>query len=78
MKPNCCKDATFHLQANDELVKTSHFVFNLETPKLVLGFYNQLPTLPDAHVQDAVFSLYHPPPIKPKAPIYLLDRVFLI
>ena len=78
MKPNCCKDKTLHLKANDNLSKTNHFAFKISVPKFlfVIQTYNFVPH--SAQHQYAASDFYHPPLFKPKALIYLLDRVFLI
>ncbi len=78
MKPNCCKDKTVHLKASDELAKTNHFAFKIATPKFVFALPTQIVVLHSAQHLYAAPDFYHPPPFKPKAPIYLLDRVFLI
>jgi hypothetical protein len=78
MKPNCCKDKTVQLKANDELAKTSHFAFKIASPKFLFAFPTLIETVPAAQHQYLVSDFYHPPQFKPKTPIYLLDRVFLI
>lgn len=78
MKPNCCKDKTVQLKANDELAKTSHFAFKIATPKFLFAFPTLIEIVPAAQNQYFVSDFYHPPQFKPKASIYLLDRVFLI
>lgn len=76
MKANCCKDKTVHLKANDELAKTNHFAFKFATPKFLFALPTQIVVLHSAQHLYAASDFYHPPPFKPKAPIYLLDRVF--
>lgn len=78
MKPNCCKDKTIHLNASDELAKTSHFAFKIATTKFLFAFLAPTEFVPSAKFKYVVSDFYHPPPFKPKNPIYLLDRVFLI
>ena len=78
MKPNCCKDKTVQLKANDELAKTNHFSLKITPPKCIFTLPIQITVLPSAQYQYVVADFYHPPPFKPKAPIYLLDGIFLI
>jgi hypothetical protein len=78
MKKACCKGKTVHLKANDELAKTTHFAFKIATPKFIFALPSQIVVLLSATHFTAVSDFYYPPPVEPKAPIYLLDRVFLI
>ena len=78
MKANCCKDKTVHLQANDELATTTHFAFKIATPKFLFAFPTLIEIVPAAQNQYLVSDFYQPPQFKPKTPIYLWDRVFLI
>lgn len=78
MKPDCCKDKTSYLKVKDDVAKTNPIVFKTATPKFVFVAVKQIEVIPSAqHIYTAA-DFYHPPPFKPKAPIYLLDRVFLI
>lgn len=78
MKPNCCKDKTVHLKANNDLSKTTYFSFKISTPKFLFAFLTPFEVVPSVQFKYAASDFYHPPPFKPKAPIYLMDRVFLI
>lgn len=78
MKPNCCKDKTVQLKANDELVKTTFINFKIPIQKFLLACTSLNEVIPSSHYQFAVVSFYHPPLFKPKVPIFLLDGVFLI
>jgi hypothetical protein len=78
MKANCCKDKTVQLKANDEMSKSTHFAVKVSAPKFLFTLLKQTIIVPSAQFKYAVSDFYHPPPFKPKAPIYLLDRVFLI
>jgi hypothetical protein len=78
MKPNCCKDKTVNLKANDELAKTNYFSFKIETSKFFFNIPLVTVNVPSAQFQYSVSDFYHPPLFKTKDPIYLLDRVFLI
>jgi hypothetical protein len=78
MKPSCCKDKTFHLQANDELAKTSYFNFKIASPKFLFACTAPIEIATATQHQYLVSDFYHPPEFKPKTPIYLLDRIFLI
>ncbi|MES2395090.1 MAG: hypothetical protein V4549_03770 [Bacteroidota bacterium] len=78
MKPNCCKDKTLQLKANDELSKTNHFAFKISITKFLFPLARQIELVPPTQLQYVASNFYHPPPFNPKAPIYLLDRSFLI
>lgn len=78
MKPNCCKDKTSHLKANDELSKTNNFAFKISIPTFLFTIIKHINALPSAHFQYVASPFYHPPPFKPKSPIYLLGGTFLI
>lgn len=79
MKPNCCKDITIQLKANDELVTTTQFTFQISLPKIdFIPIKRTIEVLPPAQHLYVAADFYHPPPPQSKTPIYLLDRVFLI
>lgn len=78
MKSNCCKDKTVHLKASDELAKPDPFAFKISTPKFVFALPIQKVVLHSAQQLFAVFYFNQSLVFKPKIPIYLLDRVFLI
>ncbi len=77
MKPNCCKNKTTLLKANNEMSKNTHFAFKI-SPKFFFILLTQINIVPTAQLECIVSDYYHPPLFKPKTPIYLLDRVFLI
>ena len=77
MKPGCCKDKITHLKANDELNKTNVLTFKISVPKLEVDIQTY-PLIPKEVSPYSGCNFYHPPPYKPKSPIYLLDQVFLI
>ncbi len=78
MKPGCCKYKIAHLKASDELNKTNQATFNCTVFNLNNLQQCSIELLPNVNFQYLVFHFYHPPPYKPKSPIYLLDGVFLI
>jgi hypothetical protein len=78
MKPNCCKDKTVHLKANDELSTTNHFAFKITTPKIAFALITPVFEFSSAQQIFLASDSYHPPPFKPKAPIFLMVRVFLV
>lgn len=78
MKPNCCKDKTVLLKANDGLAKTETHIFKISAPKLIFTLVNQVNVLPSAHFQFVTSDFFHPPPFKPKASIHIFNGVFLI
>ena len=78
MKAGCCKDKTTILKLKNDLVKVSPIAFKQSLPdKIIIAFFQKrnfsLKT-------RTVFtnSFYKPPPFSPKAPIYIMDGVFLI
>jgi hypothetical protein len=78
MKKDCCKDKTTFLKMKDDVVKSNITTFKITTLKHIISLPNPIEFVPSAQTQLVVLTLYHPPPFKPKAPIYLLDRVLLI
>ena len=78
MKKDCCKDKTTFLKMKEDLAKTNSIVFKTPSVKQIFPLVRQFELVPSAQFQYLVSAFYHPPPFKPKAPIYLLDRVFLI
>lgn len=78
MKPGCCKDKTTIIKVKNDLGKVSQIALKVSAPKLIFNSFKQNELLPSAQVQCKVSDFYHPPPNKPKVPIYLLDGVFLI
>jgi hypothetical protein len=78
MKKDCCKDKTTFLKMKDDVVKSNITAFKITTLKHIISLPNPIEFVPSAQTQLVVLTLYHPPPFKPKAPIYLLDRVLLI
>ena len=78
MKPGCCKDKTTTLKANDQLAKSDHFQHKIILPLIGLDRSVQYYTLNLISSQHIASDFYHPPPYKPKVPIYLLAGVFLI
>lgn len=78
MKSDCCKDKTTTFKAKNDMAQANYFAFKLTTPKFNFTVVNQIEVLPSANFQYYASAFYHPPSFKPKAPIYLLDRIFLI
>ena len=78
MKPGCCKDKTTILKANDELAKVNSIALKCPLVEFTGIIPAQIVVMPSAHLKYSISPFYHPPPCKPKIPIYLLDRVFLI
>ncbi len=78
MKKDCCKDKTGFLQQKNDAGKTFQFVFKTAPQKISPFAVAQVVTLPSAQFIITAADYYHPLPYKPKAPIYLLDRVLLI
>lgn len=78
MKPGCCKEKTALFKVNNEMAKTSHFTLKLATPKNILTQFNQFEIVSTESFYYCVADYYHPPPFKPKVPIYLLNRVIII
>jgi hypothetical protein len=78
MKPNCCKNKTTTLKANDELLKTSHFSLKSAFSESLIPIVKQIEVMLSAQLNYSISVFYYPPQFKPKVPIYLLDKVFLI
>lgn len=78
MKTDCCNEKTSFIFMKGDLAKTNSVIFNTTTPKIIFPILKQFELFPPTQTQVVVLSLYHPPQFKPKSPIYLLDRVFLI
>lgn len=78
MKPGCCKNQIIHLKACEVLVKTNNFTLKTVVPEINFAF--EIPVEIHSLANDLFASadFYHPPPFKPKTPIYLLDKVFRI
>ncbi|MFM9943992.1 MAG: HYC_CC_PP family protein [Bacteroidia bacterium] len=78
MKENCCAEQTAVLKVSNVIEKTDLYILKNQLPTFeFIGFIN-LTIKPYLCLKYAVPDFYYPPPFKPKAPIYLLDRVFLI
>lgn len=79
MKPGCCKDKTTYFKVKTILAKEASQIeikqvfsklFLRPFSKITIGYvYNPVVRIAD---------FYHPPPLMPKSPIYLLDRVIII
>lgn len=78
MEKNCCKDKTTFLRVKNDLANANQINYKIACPKLIAVFATQTINIPSAQCQYATANFYHPPLFKPKTPIYLLDRVFLI
>ncbi|CAN5553633.1 hypothetical protein BH11BAC2_BH11BAC2_12600 [soil metagenome] len=78
MKANCCKDKTVQVKAKTETAKISQFTFNNCCSKtdLTLIDNNEL-KIPILNNYSS-FHFYHPPPLKFKRAIFILDCSFLI
>lgn len=78
MKPGCCKEKTSVFKVNNEMAKVSHFALKIAAPKNILTQLNLEKTVCRESFYYSVADYYHPPPYKPKVPIYLLNRVIII
>lgn len=78
MKRGCCKDKSVILKAALDPAKTNHFSFKIQIPKLEVAHVEFAEIAPLSQLEYSSSRFYHPPPFKPKTPIYLLDRVFRI
>lgn len=75
----CCKDKTVTLKANHELAKAHQFVVKVSLPKLEkIGSVIQIEIATILEKEFFSSGFYHPPPYKPRTPIFLLDRVIRI
>ena len=78
MDPGCCKDKSTVLKANKDLSKTLQFLFktlNIEYLNDKIIYTEGLIT---SDLKCCYADFYHPPPYKPKVPLYLRDCVFII
>ncbi len=78
MKPGCCKEKTAVFKVNNEMVKTIHYALKLTTPEKIFNQLNQIEIVSRESFYYCVSDYYHPPPFKPKVPVYLLNRVIII
>ena len=78
MKRNCCKDKTVVFKAKIDPAKVNQFSFKIYLPKIELAPSLLTEITATAKPQHFTPDFYHPPPFKPKTPIYLLDRVIRI
>lgn len=75
---DCCKDKTTYLKVKSDLATTNSYMIKIASQK---ALQNNVPASGEAsftRVQFTTADFYHPPPFKPKAPVYLLDCAFLI
>jgi len=78
MKDNCCEDHAAILKASDEVEKTNHYVLKTQLPQFEFSPFTKPFNEGSINLDYNISDFYHPPLFKPKSPIYLLDRVFLI
>lgn len=78
MKSSCCKDKTTIFKAKIDNAKINYFTFKSTHLKLIFKPFNQNVLALETQLNYTVSDFYLPPQFKPKVPIYLLDRVFLI
>lgn len=78
MKDNCCEDHATVLKASNEVENTNHYILKTQLPKFEFATFTKPFTETSLILDYTISDFYHPPPFKPKNPIYLLDKVFLI
>lgn len=78
MKSGCCKNTTTTFKACDELAKTSAFLYKASISSFNFGEPQYFETFLSSQFLYSASYFYHPPPFKPKVPIYLMDRVILV
>jgi len=78
MKDNCCEDHAAVLKASNVIEKTNLYILKTQLPKFEFAGFTYLIIKPSSSLIYTIADFYYPPPFKPKAPIYLFDRVFLI
>ena len=78
MKPGCCEDKTLILKLKTELVKPIQFAFKTVVSEYVFIVVKHFDVLSLANYKCVATEFYSPPPLKPKIPDYILNRVFLI
>lgn len=78
MKANCCKEVKVSLKANKELANAGNFSLKISFPEQIFLFSNPFSVSQNHQDAPVTSDFYHPPLFKPKIPIFLLDKVFLI
>ena len=78
MKAGCCKDKTTILKIKNDISKVNSLVFRQILPDHIIIAFSQNCNFSLPKFRVFANSFFKPPPFKPKAPIYLLDGVFLI
>ncbi len=78
MKSSCCKDKTTIFKAKIDQAKINQFIFKSTHLQIYFKHVNQSLVAPKVKLNYTFSDFYLPPQFKPKVPIYLLDRVFLI
>ena len=78
MKADCCKEVTSTFQIKGDLEKTTQFLFQTNQSSQPVEIPALMVFIPALNVEKKVSDVYHPPPFKPKAPLFILDRVILI
>ena len=78
MKANCCKEVTSTFQIKSDQEKTSQFLIQANDWVQLIELTNIPVMVPGSNMIQKVPEIYHPPPYKPKAALFILDRVILI
>ncbi len=78
MKRNCCKDKTVVFKAKIDPAKVKQFSFKTFLPKFEFQPALQNEISLSLQLPQFASKLYHPPPFKPRTPIFLFDRVIRI
>lgn len=78
MKSSCCKDKTAVFKTKIDNEKVGQFILKSSTSKYNFKSFNELVIAPLVQPRFYVLDLSLSYQFKPKVPIYLLDRVFLI
>jgi hypothetical protein len=78
MKKGCCQDRTTFFKVKNDLSKVDHVTLKVPSSKVKLPIFRQIDFSLNTEPNYFVSHFYHLPPIRPKVPLYLLDKVFLI
>lgn len=78
MKAGCCKNTSKLLKSNTELIKLNSIVFKSDAKNTIADINDFRVTNLKLKFHDCFLNFYHPPPFKPKVPIYVWNNVFII
>ncbi len=78
MKANCCKDKTIVFKTKSDINNTQQIVIKIASPTIIFTPITPFQIAETKHTLSTLASPFHPPPVKPRAAIYLMGNSFLI